>query len=86
MSAQCRPAKWGLFAGLLCACGGEDISAPTEPGFIRAVSRSALAATDHIDWGDLGPPSGSHPQPVTILSDDGLSVVVRNSVIRPAIS
>ena len=84
MRAQFRTASWGLYAALLCACGGKDSSsAPTEPGFIRAVSRSALAATDHIDWGDLGPPSGSHPQPVTILSDDGLSVVVRNSVIPP---
>ncbi len=83
MRPRCRPANWALWAALLCACGGKDSSAPAEPGFIRAVSRSALAATDDLDWGDLGPPSGSYPQPVTILSDDRLSIVVTNSVIPP---
>lgn len=77
------PANWSLFAVLLCASCGKDGITPAEPGFLRAVSRSALAATDNLDWGDLGPPSGSHPQPVTILSDDGVSVVVTNSVIPP---
>ena len=83
MRAQFRTASWGLYAALLCACGGKDSSAPAEPGFIRAVSRSDLAASDNLDWGDLGPPSGSHPQPVTILSNDRLSVVLTNSVLPP---
>jgi len=75
----------GLYAALLCACSvsGKDIVAPAEPGFVSVVSRSGLAGTDNLDWGDLGPPGGSHPQPVTILSDDGLVVVVTNSVIPP---
>lgn len=83
MRPQRRPAKWGLYAALLCACSGKDSAAPAEPDFVSVGSRSALAGTDNLDWGDLGPPSVSHPQPVTILSDDGLSVVVTNSVVPP---
>lgn len=72
-----------MYGALLCACACRDNLAPSEPGFVRVASRADLAASDNLDWGDLGPPSGSLPQPVSILSDDGRSVVVRNSVIPP---
>ncbi len=75
--------KWGLCAVLLCACSGKDGVAPAEPGFASVASRSALAGSDNLDWGDLGPPTGSHPQPVTIRSNNGLSVVLTNSVLPP---
>ena len=77
-----RPEHWCLLAALLCACSGGS-SAP-EPHFVSVVSRSALAGTDNLDWGDLGPPPGSHPQPLSIRSDEGLQVVVTNSSSPPS--
>ncbi|MGH7694344.1 MAG: hypothetical protein ACRENH_05160 [Gemmatimonadaceae bacterium] len=49
-------------------------------------SRVHLAGSDNLDWADLGPPSGSHPQPITIRSNNGLSVVLTNSVLPPGTS
>jgi hypothetical protein len=85
MRTQLRPATWCFYATLLCACSGNDSAAP-EPGFVIVSTRSALAATDNLDWGDLGPPSGGVPQPLTIRSDDGLSVVVTNTSDPPSAS
>ncbi len=78
-----RFVNWGLGAVLLCACSGKDGVAPAAPGFVSVASRSALAGRDNLDWGDLGPPTGSHPQPITIRSNNGLSVVLTNSVLPP---
>ena len=85
MRALFRPANWCLYAALLCACSGNDSAGP-EPGFVSVATRGALAATDNLDWGDLGPPSGSLPQPVTIRSEGGLSVVLTNSSNPPGAS
>jgi hypothetical protein len=82
MRTRFRPAIWCLCAALLCACSGSDAAAP-EPGFVGVATRSALAASDNLDWGDLGPPSGGLPQPLTIRSEDGLSVVVTNNSDPP---
>ena len=83
LAVSYRPAHWCLFAALLCACSGNS-AAPAEPHFVNVVSRSALAGTDNLDWGDLGPAPGSHPQPLSIRSDDGLQVVVTNSSTPPS--
>ena len=77
-----RAVTWGLYVTLLCACSGNNSVTP-QAAFVSVVSRTALAGTDNLDWGDLGPPTGSHPQPLTIRSDDGLSVVMTNSSIPP---
>ena len=80
-----RPAIWCLLAALLSACGGNDVAAP-EQGFVSVASRSALAGSDNIDWGDLGSQSGSIPQPITIRSDAGLQALVTNSSNPPVAS
>lgn len=80
-----RPTGWCLCAVLLCACSKDSI-APPGAAFASVTSRTALAGTDNLDWGDLGPPSGSLPQPVTIRSEGGLSVVLTNSSNPPGAS
>ena len=77
---------WGLCTALLSACSGSDGVAPPEPSFVSVASRVDLAGSDNLDWADLGPPSGSHPQPVSIRSNNGLSVVLTNSVLPPGTS
>jgi hypothetical protein len=42
-------------------------------------SRAALAGTDNLDWGDLGPENTEVPSPFLITSDDGLLVDVRQT-------
>ena len=73
----------GLCTALLIACSGDEGVAPGEPSFASVASRVALAGSDHLDWADLGPPTSSHPQPITIRSNSGLSVVLTNSVLPP---
>lgn len=80
-----RHSSWCLYAALLCACSAKDSTAP-EAKFASVASRTALAGNDNLDWGDLGPPSGSLPQPVNIRSEGGLSVVLTNSSNPPSTS
>jgi hypothetical protein len=50
---------------------------------VGVATRIALAGTDNLDWGDLGPPSGGLAQPLTVRSDNGLSIVVTNNSVPP---
>jgi hypothetical protein len=60
--------------GVLCAVLG--VQAPVRAGLILVTSRAGMATTDSVDWGQLGPPFTSVPNPVTAHSNGGLQVTV----------
>lgn len=53
---------------------------PARAALTLETSRAALAGTDNLDWGDLGPNLTFVPQPFMITSDDGLIVTVSKAL------
>jgi hypothetical protein len=50
------------------------------PSYSLVTSRAALAGTDSVDWGTLGPQWTVVPNPSTVLSTRGVSVTVSKTV------
>ena len=49
---------------------------PVQAGFVSVASRGALAGTDFLDWGDLGPQGTVLSNPFNIVSNLGHVVTV----------
>jgi hypothetical protein len=51
------------------------------PSYSLVTSRSALAGTDSVNWGTLGPSATAAPNPFTILSTSGRSISVSKTQV-----
>jgi hypothetical protein len=87
--ATMRAPNRSLLVLVIAASVPVALSSETANSAILLVtSRAALAGTDNLNWGDLGPENTELPSPVSITSDDGLLVNVsqtagRRESVRP---
>ncbi len=60
----------------LCLVGAATLAAPARGGFILVTDRSALGATDSLDWGKLGAPYTTVSSPISTTTTGGASTTV----------